>query len=438
MSNFADLISEVISLFDGLEVHPSFQIRTRIFQGGGKYGESMADLKPMLLEVQAHLEELSETKMRYYSEEISRGLGEMRETLEMLVNSHSMFSVEDLIKLKSVFRVELENLLEVLGKVTSVSDQEIPTEDEIQEDRLEDLRGKIWDSFRALEGSYLWREMMEQEGTDTSVLFELRDQIRSNISRISDEKTLRFFAGFAAELRNLMTSDFGENSQLFNYFLFLSDLLSEGREWPLSKPDPANPNKVTITSEDVLVDLETKLTRGLTHWLIYLFEDLEANTPLQDLGKVFVNELYRLSRDPLEFFMWTMSQLAYRKKDEDLVHLSEAYATLASALLSLIYDLQNLGHGELAEQILNFNAINPSSAIDDLNELYDPRKINAEMLKKAITKNIQELSSLALNISELDELSETIHRVFEFTVLDRNFEDINEVRSYLGQLCSLS
>ncbi|RMG22032.1 MAG: hypothetical protein D6732_26285 [Methanobacteriota archaeon] len=438
MVGLADLMEEVVSLYDNLETHSSFQIRARIFQGGGRYGEGMVVMRPVLVRVRELLSNLSDAQERYFGDDVKRAIQELRDTLDMMVNNHSMLSADDLIKLKDVFRVELENLQEKLEKVLSVSDDEIPTEEEIHEDELSTLRGKIWDSFRALEGSYLWREMLQHEGTDVNVLFEVRDQIRSNIQKITDENTLRFFASFSSELRNLLSADFAETSQLFNYFLFLTDLLSEVREWPLSKPDPGNPHKTVVTSEDVLMDLETKLARGLTQWLIYLFEDLEENTPLQDLGNVFVNELYRLSRDPMEFFMWTMSQLAYRKKDEGLMDLSETYATLASALLSLIYDLENYGHSDLASQILNFNAINPSSAIDDITELYDPRNINSEMLKKAIVRNIRELADLALDISALDELSETIHRVFEFTVLDRNFEDIDEVRSYLHQLRDLS
>ncbi len=432
MVEFLQTLDEVNSLYNDLSNHPSFQIRNRLFMGGGKYGAGLAELSGLLQEIQMTLKGLPERKKEFFGDELQKKTQELKKTLEMLITHHSMLSTEDLIKLKDVFRVELQDFAKKVNEIKEMPDQEIPTNEEMLTEELKELRQKIEDGFTALDSSYLWRGMVRNEGEDeVRVIKELQNQVIKNIANIDDVEILKFLAMFSAELRNIVTDSKDENLLLINFFLFLTELLEKPNSWKLSKPDKGNPSKSKITHHDVMLDLETKINRGMTTWLIYLFDDLEKNTPLESLDEVFVNELYQMSRDPIEFFMWTMSQFAYRKKDDELISLSETYATLASSLLSLIFDLENLGYSDIAKEVMEFNAINPSTAIDDIADLYDPKKINPNTLKNAIKKNMSELSRLATDISQLGDLEDAIIRVFNFSFRDNEFHTIEQVREFL-------
>lgn len=226
---------------------------------------------------------------------------------------------------------------------------------------------------------------------------------------ISDEDVLILMGVIITKIREKFFSSKQELYKYLNLYLTLTLIFSRND----------TVEKLGLDQNDVKQDVEHYINLNRLDWLVKLHQSFYEVNQGEELPINFAHQLYKLSRDSKEEFLWTMLRIAREQNNLDLEKVSVDFASLAATLLSLVHELKIHGLEDLAKAIKNVGTINALDAIDDLSELYRPEEINVEQLIKAMSRKLENLKEFSYQILQMDDLASNFKLYFSATGLNR-------------------
>lgn len=420
--------SSVEELFIQIAEHPSFVLRERVYYGGGKFGEGLAQIHLQFKDCLALMNAISEEKLH-------TGNGDLYEVKDSLENTLASIlyipdpsaESDEVVKLLDVLDLEMDQFIKTLIALKGVDLNKIETEEEKALQARTDALAKIEDNYKQIPLSFAWKMEEANNGQSiqgkqlfTSYRVNLEELI-VDVKDLSNIQVLETLGLISMQIRD-KTAQSMSNLQ---YLLPMSSSIVR-----IFKILHESPSEI----ENFRKDLEQLLNTKRLDWLAS-YHHFKLEQTYQDISQKRLEEFQQalnlILHDPKEMFLQTMIMVARANHNENLITVSSNFAKLASIAMGLVSTLEELQLREIAEDIQNADSVNIFDTIDDLEQLYQPTKINDTYLTSALTNQLNKLIDTVKSTLQFDEVRDTMFTIVQFTDIDHSLLDPSGLEHYL-------
>ncbi len=432
----SELTNQIEAVFSELENHNSYFIRKRVYMGeGGKFGNGLYPVHQKFKQIIARLKEVSDEQLKPNIELLDSVQIKLFDTIRLVAGINGMTdSTINIINYISLAEHEVDDLDKVVDKIenynptTDKSDPEISSMENIAR-----LRGIVEDNLNQLPKSFQWKEAEKtDEGKQLmNKRWQLMLEAKMQIQLLENEKALKTIGMCITKIRNLSGEDITMVENNIPFLISFIKLFQ--RDGELIRSDPHNIRILTV--EDIRADLEHLINTNRISWIQILHETIVGDE-IDNLDNIkkFAYKLYELSRDPKEEFLWTMTTVARANNNSALERVTVSFAVLASSLLSIVVPLENYGLYDYSKRIMKMDNLDVSDAITDLSELYKPHEINTSHLIRGLSKKLDKLREIALQVITFDDIAAELYSIIQITDFNHNMREIDDLEDYIRNI----
>ena len=273
------------------------------------------------LETPIHEQFLNENQNEF--NKISRELEEFLELVPYLVEK----DIESIHRLISYLEEEIFKLQQFI----SMGHNYNPSKSKIEQDNINKLHNLIEDNFYQLSRKYLIPVPYKSKvlNKDQNYLQYLFGTSFRNSLIVTHEDFLVLLGILITKIREKNFTLKRDIHPYLQLYLTLTHIFSTNEVI----------EKLNLDQNDVKQDIEHYINLNRLDWLVDLHISVDEVALEGELNLDFAHQLYKLSRDPKEEFLWTMLRIAKRQNNTDLEKLSFDFASLAATLLSITFEL---------------------------------------------------------------------------------------------------
>ncbi len=437
MSSLNDLFRSISELFDFIKNHDKFIVRNRVYRGGGDFKQGLVSFHAKYQNIMQIFLEVPKQNLLILEGEIETILEKINDSLNLVSNIDLIIShKKQVVKYIDVVRVEILDLNILMHDALILDPSDMKSKEEIESEFLKELQLKAEDNLDQITKSFEWKrnQALLQTTLDGKELIAEHliniEKAKKSIIKVINRHYLELLSNLANIIRNSAAKNFETIGLQLPLFITISNIFHENKEIKLR--DHINGSQ--FSPLDVKQDVERLLNTGRISWLTSLHTSIVEDP--EDLGYIteFAETLLRLSSDPKEQFLWTMSYVARAQNSEELKEVSLAFAKLASSLLTLVNDLESAGKNDLVSEVLNLNDINPMESISDIGELYQINKIDVNNLIRGIKARLRHLKNLTFQILTFEDLRSIFFTIVQFTDANAELTNIDDLEDYIRYL----
>ncbi len=432
----SELTNQIEAVFSELENHNSYFIRKRVYMGeGGKFGNGLYPVHQKFKQIIARLKEVSDEQLKPNIELLDSVQIKLLDTIRLVAGINGMTdSTINIINYISLAEHEVDDLDKVVGKIVNYNPTTDKSDPEVSSmENIDRLRGLVEDNLNQLPKSFQWKEAEKtDEGKQLmNKRWQLILEAKMQIQLLENEKALKTIGMCITKIRNLSGEDITMVENNIPFLISFIKLFQ--RDGELIRSDPHNIRILTV--EDIRADLEHLINTNRISWIQILHETIVGDE-IDNLDNIkkFAYKLYELSRDPKEEFLWTMTTVARANNNSALERVTVSFAVLASSLLSIVVPLENYGLYDYSKRIMKMDNLDVSDAITDLSELYKPNEINTNHLIRGLSKKLDKLREIALQVIAFDDIAAELYSIIQFTDFNHNMREIDDLEDYIRNI----
>jgi hypothetical protein len=394
-----------------LEGHHSYLIREKIYPGSDGLVNATQDLEIVVDEYA----KIQPDVLGFHKQSLQKYQKDIEESIELILGySQFNLSSDELIKYSFYIQSKVKDLLKFIINLQEQTDQDIEKiELDTKEDEFERLKFKFEDNIDQILKSFSWKEyetkiLATQDENKFIEFTNLLKKFNSSKllgSQIPNKDYLDVLARLTIGIRDIVAENFEAVFTLIPLVEALSKIFDRDEDIQIDI------NRPKIPVEYIKQTINHFIGISKIPWLSSFFGTiLEDISPEKEdiLHEIFADRLYQTTKDPREYFLWTMSYYSRIQDDKDLIQLSYKVANLTGTLLTIVDRLEELKQSSMAASIISLDKISYEDAVSDLSEIYEMQRNWVVLMKQALNSKLDRLKQLLIQIVHFDEIAEDV------------------------------
>ncbi|MHA2168751.1 MAG: hypothetical protein ACXAB7_02460 [Candidatus Kariarchaeaceae archaeon] len=401
----------ILNYLRTLEDHHSYLIREKIYPGSDGLVNATHDLETVVDEYA----KIEPDVLGFHKQSLQKFQKDIEESIDLILG-YSQFNLQfdELIKYSFYIQSKVKDLLKFIINLQDQTDQDIEKiELDTKEDEFERLKFKFEDNIDQILKSFSWKEyeakiLGTQDDNKFNEFTNILKKFNSSKllgSQIPNKDYLDVLVRFTSGIRDIVAENFEAVFTLIPLVEALSKIFDQDQDIQLEIDRP------NIPVEYVKQTINHFIGISRIPWLSSFFGTILEDTPVDKeeiLHKIFADRLYHTTKDPREYFLWTMSYYSRIQNDEELIQLSYKVANLTGTLLTIVDRLEKLKQNTIATTIIGLDKISYEDAVSDLSEIYEMQKNWIVLMKQGLTSKLDQLKQLLVQIIQFDEIAEDV------------------------------
>jgi hypothetical protein len=401
----------ILNYLRTLEDHHSYLIREKIYPGSDGLVNATHDLETVVDEYA----KIEPDVLEFHKQSLQKYQKDIEESIDLILG-YSQFNLQfdELIKYSFYIQSKVKDLLKFIINLQDQTDQDIEKiELDTKEDEFERLKFKFEDNIDQILKSFSWKEyeakiLGTQDDNKFNEFTNILKKFNSSKllgSQIPNKDYLDVLVRFTSGIRDIVAENFEAVFTLIPLVEALSKIFDQDQDIQLEIDRP------NIPVEYVKQTINHFIGISRIPWLSSFFGTILEDTPVDKaeiLHKIFADRLYHTTKDPREYFLWTMSYYSRIQNDEELIQLSYKVANLTGTLLTIVDRLEKLKQNTIATTIIGLDKISYEDAVSDLSEIYEMQKNWIVLMKQGLTSKLDQLKQLLVQIIQFDEIAEDV------------------------------
>jgi hypothetical protein len=401
----------ILNYLRTLEDHHSYLIREKIYPGSDGLVNATHDLETVVDEYA----KIEPDVLEFHKQSLQKYQKDIEESIDLILG-YSQFNLQfdELIKYSFYIQSKVKDLLKFIINLQDQTDQDIEKiELDTKEDEFERLKFKFEDNIDQILKSFSWKEyeakiLGTQDDNKFNEFTNILKKFNSSKllgSQIPNKDYLDVLVRFTSGIRDIVAENFEAVFTLIPLVEALSKIFDQDQDIQLEIDRP------NIPVEYVKQTINHFIGISRIPWLSSFFGTILEDTPVDKeeiLHKIFADRLYHTTKDPREYFLWTMSYYSRIQNDEELIQLSYKVANLTGTLLTIVDRLEKLKQNTIATTIIGLDKISYEDAVSDLSEIYEMQKNWIVLMKQGLTSKLDRLKQLLVQIIQFDEIADDV------------------------------
>jgi hypothetical protein len=402
--------AKILEYFDTFENHHSYLIREKIYQGQGLF-----ETKTMLEHVVEECADIQADVLVFHQQKLNNFLKDIEESIQIILSYSDLnLDFHEVPKYALLIQSLVEDLHKFISGLQEQTDSDI---EEIElykkEDELERLKFKFEDNIDQILKSFSWKEyeskiLRTQADTEFDEFAYLLTKFNSSKvlgSQIPKKEYLDVLTRLTVGVRDIVVDNFEAVFTFIPLVEAVCKIFNQDQDIQLEE------NRQPITVEYIRQTINHFIGTNRIQWMGSFYETIMEDSPKgedQNLHRVFADRLYYTTKDPKEYFLWTMSYYSRIHDDRELIQLSSKVANLTGTLLTIVDRLEKLDQHSIVASIVNLDSIGLEDAVNDLSEIYERHKDWLVLMKQALKSKLDRLKRLLTRILQFDEVIDDV------------------------------